>query len=197
MIAYTSFLKKYIDSLPNLWIIRLTFCNLSISTFPNNSFSIAFISLSIWISGKHFADSRLSRAINSRHLSNIFSSSAILSYDWLIKTVSSNSKTYAMLFSRHSCRQSTCVGSKAGYDVIVSASKSIYSSSVVSLEISVSLLIYYWHTPTSNPQFLKHCLMVSVDTLFQAVWSQVIAFNMWMSSVIWQAVFPSLIRLTT
>ena len=84
----------------------------------------------------------------------------------------------------------------------VSPSKSIYPSSMVSTEIcannswdsvSISSFMIYI-SPTSNSHFLKHCLMVSVDTIFLAVWSQVIAFNTWTSSIIWET---SSIRLTT
>ena len=105
----------------------------------------------------------------------------------------------------NSCRQSTCVGSTAGSNIIVSASNLIYSSSVIPTEIcannswdsaSMSLFMIYI-SPTSNSNFLKHCLMASLDTIFQVVWSQVITFNMWTSSIIWEAIFPSVIRLTT
>ena len=48
--------------LKNIWVVLcLTFCNLGVSTFPINSFSITFISLSPWNSAKHFTASRLSR----------------------------------------------------------------------------------------------------------------------------------------
>ena len=46
-----------------------------------------------------------------------------------------NNNNDNMLSSWHSCCQSTCVELTAGSDVTVSASKSMYSSSVVSIEI--------------------------------------------------------------
>ena len=117
-------------------VLRLTFCNLSVSTFPINSFSITFIYVSPCISARHFTASRISRA------------SDVLLQD-------------LMLFSSHSCRQSTSVGSTAGCDVIVSESKSIYLSSVVSLKTcannssnSVSISSFMIDTsPISKPHF--------------------------------------------
>ena len=50
-----------------------------------------------------------------------YSSSAIPRSESLTKKVSSDCKTSAILFSRYSCCQSTCVGSTAGSDVIASA----------------------------------------------------------------------------
>ena len=138
------------------------------------------------------------KGLKCRHLSNTLLIISNFVVQVITKTVSSNCKTSAMLFSRHYCYQSTCVGSTATSDVIISASKSIYLSSVVSLKIyannsgnSVSISSYMFNIPpTSNVPFLKHCLMVSMDTFFQEVWSLVIAFNTWMSSVILEIVFP-------
>ena len=140
------------------------------STFPINSFSITSFCLSPYISAKHFTASRLSRASDAVTSLTSFSSLAISSSESLIKAVYSDWTTSAIPFSQHSCCQSTCVGSTAGSDVIVSASRSIYSSSVVSLEIcanyssnSLSItLIMIDISPTSSPHFLRQCLMVYV-----------------------------------
>ena len=167
------------------------------------SFSITFICLSPWTLAKHFTTPSLSRTSDAVTFLTSCSSSAISSSELLIKTVSSDCKTSEMLFPRH-YRHSTRVGSAAGSDVIIFASKSIYSSSVVSLQIcannswnSVQISSFMIDlSPTSNPHFLKHCLVISMDTHFQAVWSQVIVFNTCTSSIIWEAIFPSLIPLT-
>ena len=111
-----------------------------------------------------------------------------------------------MLFiNRHSCHRSMCGGSTAGSDVIISASESMYSSSVTSLEVcannswnSVSIYLFTINiSPKSNRHFWKHYLMVSADKLFQGVSIQVIAFNTWTSPIILDVFFPSSMRLTT
>ena len=52
--------------LKNIWIVLcLTYCNLSVSTYPINSFSIMLICLSPWISAKHLTASRISRALDA------------------------------------------------------------------------------------------------------------------------------------
>ena len=76
---------------------------------------------------KYFTAPRLSRASDAVTFQTSCSSLAISSTESLIKTKSSDCKTSTLLFSQHSFRQSTCVGSTAGADVIVSAAKSICS----------------------------------------------------------------------
>ena len=113
--------------------------------------------------------SRLSRASDANTFLKSCSSSAIFSSESLIKTESSDCKIFVKLFSRHSCRQSTYVGSTVSSNVIVSGSKSIHSSSVVSLEICAN---NSWKSVS-----ISSFMMVSVNTLFQSIWSQLIAFN--------------------
>ena len=62
-----------------IWIVLcLTFCNLSVSTFPINLFSMTFICLSPSTSPKHFTASRLSRASDAVTFLTFCSSSAII-----------------------------------------------------------------------------------------------------------------------
>ena len=113
-----------LNFLKNIWIVLfLAFC--SVSNFPINSFSIAFICLSPWISAKHFTTSRLSRASDAFTYLTSCSSSVISSPESLIKTVSSDCKTSKILFSRHSYRQFTGAGSTVGSNLIVSIEESM------------------------------------------------------------------------
>ena len=115
-----------------IWILLcLIFCNLSVFNFPINSFRITFICLSPWVLAKHFTAYRLSSVSDPVIFLTSCSASAISSSKSLIKTLSSDCKTSAIPFYRHSCHQSKCVGSTAGSGVSVSTQKLI----VVSLEI--------------------------------------------------------------
>ena len=74
---------------------------------------------------KRFTGSILSSASDAITFLISCSSSEISLSKSLIKTVSSDCKSSAMLFARHSCHQSTCVESTAGSDVTASIEKSI------------------------------------------------------------------------
>ena len=75
--------------------------------FQSSTLDVAAV-LGLW---KHFTASRLSGVSDAVTFLTSCSSSAISSSKSLIKTVSSDCKTSGMFFSRHSCPQSTCVGS--------------------------------------------------------------------------------------
>ena len=111
---------------------------------------------------------------------------------------SSKCMTSAMLLARNSCLQSTFWVLTAGSDVTISKSK-LYTHQLqfhqkfaqTILGTRVNLFIYNWGIYNLKTTFFKSVLNGFWD------YTRPCAFCTCTSSIIWEAVFPSSIRLTT
>ena len=142
--------------LKDIWIVScLTFCNLIVPSFLINSFSITFICLSPWISGKHFTASRLSRTSDAVTFLTSCLSNIIF---WLQELY--NAFFWVFLLPIYVCWINNDFDAIVSWSVIsleICTNNSWNSVSVSSIMIDISL--------TSKQHFLKHCLMFSVDAV--------------------------------
>ena len=186
-------------------LVCLKVLSFNFSTLPIKSFSIMVISLSPWTSMKLFTPSRLSRASDSVNV--IFHSSGWVCFvtrfiDWWCNIFQVNdfcnasftrflSPIYVLSINswlwRYSLKVKVYIFINCSF--IRNLGKTILGTQCQSLRLQQR------HFQWQNHSFLKQYLMVSGTTAFHAVWSQVIAFSTCTPSIIWEAVFPSLILL--